>query len=223
MQPYQQQFIALALANRALGFGEFTLKSGRESPYFFNAGQLCHGAALAQVGHCYAQAIMGSDIIFDLLLGPAYKGIPLATVTACALANYFDFDVPFTYNRKEAKAHGEGGILVGAAQTLHPGQDKTHKKRVLIIDDVMTAGTAVREVVPLIERAGGQVAGVVIGLDRQERGHSDCSATQEVAAAFAIPVISVVTLDHIVEYLRMQPGHESDLETMDAYRQHYGI
>ena len=168
MHSYQQQFIELAIAKNALKFGEFTLKSGRVSPYFFNAGLFSNGAALALLARCYANAIIESGVEFDVLFGPAYKGIPLAAATATALADHFDRDVPFAYNRKEAKTHGEGGTIVG-----DPLQGK-----ILIIDDVITAGTAVREVMTMITDNGAEPAGVVIGLNRQELGKGELSAIQ---------------------------------------------
>ena len=170
MHSYQSEFIDLARAHSVLKFGEFTLKSGRISPYFFNAGAFCSGAALATLGRCYAQSIVDSGIDFDVLLGPAYKGIPLATATSVALAEHHGIDIPFAYNRKEAKSHGEGGTLVGAPL----------KGKILIIDDVITAGTAVREVIAMIEDNGARLAGVAIGLDRQERGAGELSAIQEI-------------------------------------------
>lgn len=213
MQGYQQQFIDQAIRMQALCFGEFTLKSGRLSPYFFNAGLLCTGAALAQLGRCYASAIIDSGVEFDVLFGPAYKGIPLAAVTAAALAEHFDRDVPYSYNRKEAKDHGEGGIIVGA-----PLQGK-----VLIIDDVITAGTAVREVMTLIEDAGASAAGVAIGLNRQERGKGEFSAIQEVEQDYGIPVISIVDLGQVISYLRDDPNYTDDVIKIEQYRQQYGV
>ncbi len=213
MEVYQQQFIELAIARSALCFGEFTLKSGRTSPYFFNAGLFCSGAALARLGRCYAHAIVESGIEFDVLLGPAYKGIPLAAATACALSDDFGRDVPYTYNRKEAKHHGEGGILVGAPL----------EGRVLVIDDVITAGTAIREVFAMVEQAGATAAGVAIGLDRQERGQGSQSAIQELEAEFSVPVISIVCLDQILDYLKTQPDHRQEVEKIESYRQQYGI
>lgn len=213
MQNYQQQFIELAIARNALCFGEYTLKSGRSSPYFFNAGLFCSGAALALLGRCYAHAIIDSGLEFDVLLGPAYKGIPLAAATACALADDFGRDVPYTYNRKEAKDHGEGGVLVGA-----PLQGK-----VLVIDDVITAGTAVREVFTLIDQAGATAAGVVIGLNRQERGRGQQSAIQEVEAEFSVPVISIVSLFDIIAYLTAQGDRVNEVEKIESYRQQYGV
>lgn len=213
MQPYQTEFIELAQHSKVLKFGQFTLKSGRISPYFFNAGAFSTGAALAALGRCYAHAIVRSGIQFDVLLGPAYKGIPLAAATAIALANDHDMDVPFAYNRKEAKAHGEGGVMVGAAL----------EGRVLVIDDVITAGTAVREVITLIESAGGTLAGVAIGLNRQERGAGELSAIQELEQAYAIPVLSIIGMDHIIAYLASaSDAPEGALAAMRGYRERYG-
>ena len=182
MQPYQREFIELALSHQALGFGEFTLKSGRVSPYFFNAGKFQTGAALAALGRFYAEAVIDAGVDFDLVFGPAYKGIPLATTAAVALADQYGRDMPYCFNRKEVKDHGEGGTLVGAPL----------EGRVLIVDDVMTAGTAVREVMSIIADAGAKPAAVVVGLNRQERGQSELSAIQEVERDYGIPVISIV-------------------------------
>ena len=184
MLPYQIEFINLARQHDVLKFGEFTLKSGRISPYFFNAGAFACGEALAALGRCYARRIVDSGLQFDILLGPAYKGIPLATATAIALADNHDINVPFAYNRKEAKSHGEGGVLVGA-----PLQG-----RVLVIDDVITAGTAVREVIAMIEAAGARLAGVAVGLNRQERGEGERSAIQEVEEEYGVPVLSIIDM-----------------------------
>ena len=214
METYQTAFIELAQRHQVLKFGEFTLKSGRSSPYFFNAGAFDSGGALAALGRCYAQCIVDAGIEFDVLLGPAYKGIPLAAATAIALADHHGRDVPFAYNRKEAKAHGEGGVLVGAPLV----------GRVLVIDDVITAGTAVREVIEMIADAGAELAGVAIGLDRQERGAGDLSAIQEIEATHGIPVISIVGMRHIIDYLDAQSGdHEQSLRDMRAYRDLYGV
>lgn len=212
MQAYQQQFIELAIDQKALCFGEYTLKSGRKSPYFFNAGLFRTGAALALLGRCYANAIVESGVEFDVLFGPAYKGIPLVAATACALAEHFGRDVPYAYNRKEAKDHGEGGVLVGAPL----------EGRILIIDDVITAGTAVREVMEIIEQAGAQPAGVVIGLNRQERGKADKSAIQEVEAQYNIPVVSIIALQQIIAYLKEQQRY-TELEQIQAYYDQYGV
>lgn len=213
MQPYQTEFIELARQSKVLKFGQFTLKSGRVSPYFFNAGAFSTGAALAALGRCYAHAIVGSGVQFDVLLGPAYKGIPLAAATAIALANDHAMDVPFAYNRKEAKAHGEGGVMVGAPL----------EGRVLVIDDVITAGTAVREVIALIESAGGTLAGVAIGLNRQERGAGELSAIQELEQAHAVPVLSIIDMDHIIAYLTSaNDAPDGALPAMQDYRERYG-
>ena len=212
MQPYQQRFIELALAQQALTFGEFTLKSGRISPYFFNAGKFCSGAALWQLARCYAETLRASGVQFDVLFGPAYKGIPLAAATACALAEQFSLDTPYTYNRKEVKDHGEGGTLVGAKLS----------GRVMIIDDVITAGTAVREVMDIIRAAGAEPVGVLIGLNRQERGRGELSAIQEVERDYGIPVISIIALDDILQYLQAQ-GATAQFESVQKYRSQYGV
>jgi orotate phosphoribosyltransferase len=214
MQAYQTDFIELAHRYDVLRFGEFTLKSGRVSPYFFNAGAFSSGGALAALGRCYAQRIVESGIGFDVLLGPAYKGIPLAAATAIALAELFSLDVPFAYNRKEAKGHGEGGVLVGA-----PLQG-----RVLVVDDVITAGTAVREVIAMIEGAGAELAGVAIGLNRQERGEGALSAIQEIEQTHGVPVLSIIDMSHIIEYLEQSGGGPPGaLAAMKAYRGQYGV
>ncbi|MCB1674719.1 MAG: orotate phosphoribosyltransferase [Halioglobus sp.] len=214
MQVFQREFIELARHCDALKFGEFTLKSGRVSPYFFNAGAFSSGRALAALGRCYARRIVESGLAFDVLLGPAYKGIPLAATTAVALADGHGLDIPFAYNRKEAKAHGEGGTLVGAPL----------RGRVLIVDDVITAGTAVREVIAMIEAAGAAPAGVVIGLNRQERGALEKSAVQEVEQSYGIPVLSIIDMSHIIDYLDSTGGEATDaLAAMKTYRDRYGI
>jgi orotate phosphoribosyltransferase len=214
MEPFQKEFIELAQKYDVLKFGEFTLKSGRISPYFFNAGAFCSGAALAALGRCYARRIVAAGLQFDLLLGPAYKGIPLAAATAIALADQHGRDVPFAYNRKEAKRHGEGGAVVGAPL----------EGRVLIVDDVITAGTAVREVIALIAEAGATSAGVAIGLDRQERGVDRLSAIQELEQAHGIPVLSIIDISHIIAYLEQTGGGPPGaLAAMRAYRERYGV
>ncbi|WP_246146136.1 orotate phosphoribosyltransferase [Halomonas eurihalina] len=218
LQPYQQAFIAFAIEQGVLRFGEFTLKSGRVSPYFFNAGLFKSGAALAQLGRFYAQAIADSGLEADVLFGPAYKGIPLAATTAVALADHHDRDLPYAFNRKEAKAHGEGGNIVGAELA----------GRILIIDDVITAGTAIREVMGLIENAGAGAAGVVVALDRQERGGDDGdarSAIQQVEAAYGMPVVSIVNLDMVLEYLEVHAGEalRGHAEAIRDYRDRYGV
>ena len=220
MQAYQREFIEFAIEQGVLKFGEFTLKSGRVSPYFFNAGLCRSGAALARLGRFYAQAITASGIAVDVLFGPAYKGIPLAAASAVALADHHGRDLPFAFNRKEAKAHGEGGNIVGAELA----------GRILIIDDVITAGTAIGEVMTLIEAAGAQAAGVVIALDRQECGQAGDeikrqSAIQEVESRYAIPVVSIVTLDMVLAYLEEQGGEAfaHHAEAIRDYRARYGV
>ncbi|MBX2808764.1 MAG: orotate phosphoribosyltransferase [Cellvibrionaceae bacterium] len=212
MREYQRAFIKLAISQQALCFGEFTLKSGRLSPYFFNAGRFNSGAALEALSHFYAEALINAQIDVDILFGPAYKGIALAATTAATLARQHQRDYPFCYNRKEAKDHGEGGTLVGAPLA----------GRVLIIDDVITAGTAIREVVDIIQQQGATPSGVLIGLDRQERGQGERSAIQEVEARYKMPVISIVKMEHIIAYLDEQ-GQKSTVKMMNNYRQHYGI
>jgi orotate phosphoribosyltransferase len=214
MQTYQTEFIKLAIKYKVLKFGEFTLKSGRVSPYFFNAGEFASGEALAALGRFYAQRIVESGIEFDVLMGPAYKGIPLAATTAVALANDHGLDVPFAYNRKEAKAHGEGGVMVGA-----PLQG-----RVLVIDDVITAGTAVREVIQMIESAGAELAGVAIGLNRQERGAGERSAIQELEQDHGVTVLSIIDMPHLIQYLEENGGDAAQaLPAMRNYRAEYGV
>lgn len=213
MEKYQYDFIQLAIKHQALCFGEFVLKSGRTSPYFFNAGRFQTGSALAELGRYYAAAVTASGIDFDIVFGPAYKGIPLAATTAIALADQFARDLPYCYNRKEAKDHGEGGTLVGA-----PLQGK-----VLIVDDVITAGTAVREVMAIIKAAGAQPAAVLIGLNRQEKGQGELSAIQEVEQLFAVPVISIINLNHIIHYLEAQSGQQEMVDKIKRYRATYGV
>jgi orotate phosphoribosyltransferase len=220
MQAYQREFIEFAIQQGVLKFGKFTLKSGRVSPYFFNAGLFRTGAALARLGRFYADAIEASGLPFDVLFGPAYKGIPLAATTAVALADQHGRDLPFAFNRKEAKDHGEGGNIVGAELA----------GRILIIDDVITAGTAIREVMTLIEGAGAEAAGVVIALDRQERGQAGDeikrqSAIQEVESRYGMPVISIVTLDMVLAYLEQQSNQElqGHAAAIRDYRARYGV
>ncbi len=212
MHAHQTRFLDLALRCEALRFGQFTLKSGRLSPYFFNAGRFDHGAALGALGDCYARTLLASDIAFDMLFGPAYKGIPLATSTAIALATH-GRDAPVAFNRKETKDHGEGGSLIGA-----PLQG-----RVLIVDDVVTAGTAVRESIALIRAAGATPCGVLVALDRQERGESGLSATQEIARDFDIPVVCVARLTELLTYTAAHPALADHRERLLAYRAQYGV
>jgi len=213
MHEYQKAFIELAIQHEALCFGEFTLKSGRISPYFFNAGLFRTGAALAALGSFYAEAIVATGLDIDILFGPAYKGIPLVTITAVALSQQHALDYPVCYNRKEAKGHGEGGSLVGAPLS----------GKVAIIDDVITAGTAVREVIDIIKQSGALPAAVIIGLDRQERGKGEQSAIQEVEEQFGIPVVSIIKLDHIIQYIEAQQSDSTLLNAIRCYRENYGI
>ncbi len=212
MRSHQREFIEMILAKQVLRFGDFTLKSGRTSPYFFNAGLINDGGSLARLGASYAQAIVDAGTSFDMLFGPAYKGIPLATATAVAFAEHHRRNVPIAYNRKEAKPHGEGGNLVGAPL----------EGRVLIIDDVITAGTAVRESVAMIRAARATLAGIVLALDRQERGQGQLSAVQEIQNAFSIPVIRIITIDHLIEYL--EAGEDTDeLAALRNHRTTFGV
>jgi orotate phosphoribosyltransferase len=210
---YQREFIELCMRLGVLKFGVFKLKSGRESPYFFNAGLFSSGAAIAAVGKAYADAVVASDISFDMLFGPAYKGIPLVTATTAALAEHHGIDLPFAFNRKESKDHGEGGLIVGSPL----------KDRVLIVDDVITAGTAIRDSIEIIRAAGAHPAGVLLALDRQERGTvSPLSAVQEVREQFGMPVIAVIGLSDLMQHMR-SVGRDADLIAMEAYRDRYGL
>lgn len=213
MKPYQQDFLEFAMQQGVLRFGEFTLKSGRISPYFFNAGLFQTGSALSRLGQFYAQAIIESGLKFDMLFGPAYKGIPLAVAVAIALYEKQGLDYPYAFNRKEAKDHGEGGTIVGAAL----------QGRVLVIDDVMTAGTAIREAAALVAGQGAQLAGVAISLDRQERGQAELSAVQEVQANLGVPVISIVGLQNVIQHVQEQIADPALLAAIQGYRQRYGV
>lgn len=213
MQAYQRDFIRFAIERGVLRFGEFTLKSGRTSPYFFNAGLFNSGSALAQLGRFYAAAVMDSGIDFDVIFGPAYKGIPLAAATAISLAENHDRDLPWCFNRKEAKDHGEGGTLVGSPLN----------GRVLIVDDVITAGTAIREVMQIIRAQGVEAAGVLIALNRQERGQGELSAIQEVERDYGMPVVSIVSLTQVLDFLAEDEQLRQHLPAVMAYRDQYGI
>ena len=213
MHDYQRDFIELTLQRDVLRFGEFTLKSGRVSPYFFNMGRIDSGAALARLGRAYAAAVVNSGLQVDMLFGPAYKGIALASATAIALAADHDRDVPFAFNRKEAKTHGEGGQLIGAPLA----------GRVLIVDDVITAGTAIRESLKLIADQGAEAAGVLIALDRQERGQGALSAAQEVTAEFGIPVVAIARLADLLTLAGERPELAAQAERLARYRREYGV
>ncbi len=213
MQAYQRDFLDFATQIGALRFGDFTLKSGRRSPYFFNTGLFDTGVRLARLARAYAACIVDSGLGFDLLYGPAYKGIPLATATSMALADLFGRDLPYAFNRKEAKDHGEGGQIVG----------RPLEGRVLIVDDVITAGTSVRESVEIIRRQGAQPAGVVIALDRQERGADGHSAVAEVRERFGIPVVSILTLEHLIAFIQDRADGLELLERLRSYRADFGV
>lgn len=213
MQAYQRDFIRFAIERGVLRFGEFTLKSGRVSPYFFNAGLFNSGSALAQLGRFYAAAVVESGIDFDVIFGPAYKGIPLAAATAISLAEHHERDLPWCFNRKEAKDHGEGGTLVGSPLT----------GRVLIVDDVITAGTAIREVMQIIRAQGAEAAGVLIALNREERGQAELSAIQEVERDYGMPVVSIVSLTQVLDFLAEDEQLRQHLPAVLAYRDQYGI
>jgi orotate phosphoribosyltransferase len=213
MKDYQRDFIEFALSKQVLRFGEFTLKSGRTSPYFFNAGLFNTGGDLARLGRFYAAALQDSKIDYNLLFGPAYKGIPIATTTAVALSDSYDIDMPYCFNRKEAKTHGEGGSLVGSAL----------EGKVMLVDDVITAGTAIRESMEIIKAHGAELSGVLIALDRQEKGRAELSAIQEVERDFNTKVISIVTLADLITYLEEKPDMADSLASIKKYRQDYGI
>ena len=213
MRAYQKEFLELSLELGVLRFGEFTLKSGRTSPYFFDAGIFSSGYAAAKLGRYYASAIADSGIEFDMLFGPAYKGIPLAVLAASALAEHHDLDVPYAFNRKEAKAHGEGGSIVGAPLD----------GRVLIVDDVITAGSAAREAQQIVTSAGADIAGLIISLDRQEIGRDSRSAVQEVEQTLRIPVISIVGLEELIDMLEESAEYNEFLEPIVEYRRKHGV
>ncbi|EKN4605442.1 orotate phosphoribosyltransferase [Vibrio parahaemolyticus] len=213
MKAYQREFIEFALEKEVLKFGEFTLKSGRKSPYFFNAGLFNTGRDLARLGRFYAAALADSSIEFDVLFGPAYKGIPIATTTAVALADHHDIDTPYCFNRKEAKNHGEGGNLVGSVL----------EGRIMLVDDVITAGTAIRESMEIIKANGADLAGVLVAIDRQEKGKGELSAIQEVERDFGCAVISIVSLGDLITYLEERGNATEHLEAVKAYRAEYGI
>ncbi len=213
MKAYQREFIEFALEKEVLKFGEFTLKSGRKSPYFFNAGLFNTGRDLARLGRFYAAALADSGIEFDVLFGPAYKGIPIATTTAVALADHHDVDTPYCFNRKEAKNHGEGGNLVGSEL----------EGRIMLVDDVITAGTAIRESMEIIQANGADLAGVLVAIDRQEKGKGELSAIQEVERDFGCAIISIVSLTDLVTFLEEKGTDAAHLESVKAYRAQYGI
>lgn len=213
MKAYQREFIEFALEKQVLKFGEFTLKSGRKSPYFFNAGLFNSGRDLAKLGRYYAAALVDSGIPYDVLFGPAYKGIPIASATAVQLAELHDIDMPWCFNRKEAKDHGEGGNLVGSPL----------KGRIMLVDDVITAGTAIRESMDLIQANHAELAGVLIALDRQEKGKGELSAIQEVQRDYNAPVIAIITLGDLIRYLETQPEMAVYLEKVKEYRASYGV
>lgn len=213
MKTYQKEFIQFALGRGVLKFGEFTLKSGRVSPYFFNAGLFNQGSDLARLGRFYAAALQDSGVEYDLLFGPAYKGIPIATAAAIALFDTYQKDVPYCFNRKEKKDHGEGGNLVGS-----PLQG-----RVMLVDDVITAGTAIRESMEIVQANNAKLAGVLIALDRQEKGKGELSAIQEVERDYGATVISIVSLNDVIEFVRQEPEFEQYLPAVEAYRAKYGI
>ncbi len=212
MYPYQRDFLELAITQNALHFGHFTLKSGRQSPYFFNLGSFNTGKSIAKLGRFYAETIERLGIEFDVLLGPAYKGIPLVTTTAIALAEHYHRDIPYCFNRKEIKDHGEGGTIVGSPL----------KGRVLLVDDVISAGTAIREVNPIIQAAGAQLCGIVIAFNRQERGPTEISAIEEIEQTHNIPVTSIINLEDLIDYLSSQPDKQDVLMAIRRYRKNYG-
>ena len=214
MKSYKSEFIEFALNRQALKFGEFTLKSGRKSPYFFNAGLFNTGKDLALLGRFYAAALMDANLQYDVIFGPAYKGIPIVSSTVVALSEHHNVDVPYCFNRKEAKDHGEGGNLVGSS---------IHQQRVMLVDDVITAGTAIRESMRILEDNQSKLAGVLICLDRQEKGRGELSAIQEIKQTYNCEVISIITLDDLIQYLYRDPSRKDQVVQVEAYRSEYGI
>ena len=214
MKSYKSEFIEFALNRQALKFGEFTLKSGRKSPYFFNAGLFNTGKDLALLGRFYAAALMDANLQYDVIFGPAYKGIPIVSSTVVALSEHHNVDVPYCFNRKEAKDHGEGGNLVGSS---------IHQQRVMLVDDVITAGTAIRESMRILKDNQSKLAGVLICLDRQEKGRGELSAIQEIKQTYNCDVISIITLDDLIQYLYRDPSRKDQVIQVEAYRSEYGI
>ncbi|NUF26711.1 orotate phosphoribosyltransferase [Gilliamella sp. ESL0254] len=214
MKSYKSEFIEFALNRQALKFGEFTLKSGRKSPYFFNAGLFNTGKDLALLGRFYAAALMDANLEYDVIFGPAYKGIPIVSSTVVALSEQHNIDVPYCFNRKEAKDHGEGGNLVGSS---------IYQQRVMLVDDVITAGTAIRESMRILEDNQSKLAGVLICLDRQEKGRGELSAIQEIKQTYHCDVISIITLDDLIQYLYQDPARKDQVVQVEAYRAEYGI
>lgn len=214
MKSYKSEFIEFALDRQALKFGEFTLKSGRKSPYFFNAGLFNTGKDLALLGRFYAAALIDADLQYDVIFGPAYKGIPIVSSTVVALSEHHNVDVPYCFNRKEAKDHGEGGNLVGSS---------IYQQRVMLVDDVITAGTAIRESMRILEDNQSKLAGVLICLDRQEKGRGDLSAIQEIKQTYHCDVISIITLDDLIQYLYQDPSRKDQVTQVETYRAEYGI
>ena len=214
MKSYKSEFIEFALDRQALKFGEFTLKSGRKSPYFFNAGLFNTGKDLASLGRFYAAALMDANLQYDVIFGPAYKGIPIVSSTVVALSEHYNVDVPYCFNRKEAKDHGEGGNLVGSS---------IHEQRVMLVDDVITAGTAIRESMRILQDNQSKLAGVLICLDRQEKGRGELSAIQEIKQTYHCEVISIITLDDLIQYLYQDNSRKDQIGQVEAYRAQYGI
>jgi orotate phosphoribosyltransferase len=214
MKSYKSEFIEFALNRQALKFGEFTLKSGRKSPYFFNAGLFNTGKDLALLGRFYAAALMDANLNYDVIFGPAYKGIPIVSSTVVALSEHHNVDIPYCFNRKEAKDHGEGGNLVGSS---------IYQQRVMLVDDVITAGTAIRESMRILEENQSKLAGVLICLDRQEKGQGNLSAIQEIKQTYHCDVISIITLDDLIQYLYQDPSRKDQVKQVEAYRTEYGI